>query len=147
MRDLRATRLAGTLQAKVAEESQSLIADLREAGVQSSAGRHAPVRNRGSAATACALRHRRAERQRNADTSAQQILGSGALKRFNPAQFGDFPAAARQRHFLSAWPTASAMARGDRVRHLPQQLPSPATERARPPHARARPHPGMPTRS
>ena len=32
--NLRATRLAGTLQAKVAEESQSLVADLRESGVQ-----------------------------------------------------------------------------------------------------------------
>jgi len=92
--DLRTTKLAGTLQAKVAKDSQSLAADLRESGVQlqldatHQAGtvhlqrlfaRSGTAEMTGSGTLTTA--------------SPNSFSAQGALQRFNPAQFGDFPAA------------------------------------------------------
>ena len=92
--DLRATKLTGSLQAKVAEENQSLVADLREAGVQIQVD---ATHQSGTVHLQRLLaRSGTAELSGNgtlATSSPNTFSAQGALKRFNPAQFGDFPAA------------------------------------------------------
>jgi translocation and assembly module TamB len=91
---LRATRLAGTLQAKVAEKSQSLIADLRES--------HFQVQLEATHQSGTVAVQRLLARSGTAELSASGSLitaspntysAQGRLNRFNPAQFGDFPTA------------------------------------------------------
>ena len=91
---LRATRLTGSLQAQVADETQSLVADLRESGVQ--------VQLHATHESGTVRLDRLFARAGTAELSGSGTLltaspnaysAQGRLRRFNPAQFGDFPAA------------------------------------------------------
>jgi translocation and assembly module TamB len=92
--DLRNTKLTGSLRAKVAEEHQSLVADLRESGVQ--------VQLDATHQSGTVQLQRLLARSGTAELSGSGTLttvspnnffAQGTLKRFNPAQFGNFPAA------------------------------------------------------
>jgi translocation and assembly module TamB len=93
--DLRETRLVGSLQAKVANESQSVSTDLRQANLEVQLqARHQSGTVEVNRLLARAGNAELSARGTLTTTSPNRYSAQGRLSRFDPARFGDFPSAA-----------------------------------------------------